>query len=125
MPFTKDISKLIQSQTQLLSPSLCSITESIYLFNSFKYYSSTLTSIKFESCNFTNISSFDGLKYLTQLRSLQFIQCNGLTQFFYVPVLNIKLLKVDNQISGTDFLLQKVGIFLELGIVWKIFNRLI
>jgi len=89
------------------------------LLDTFKYCSDTLVSIKFIDCHFTKILSFDGLKYLTQLKSLQFIRCEGLTTQVFQPLLNIPALKIKSlkveaiQISGIDLLLQKVGSFLE------------
>jgi len=61
---------------------------------------------------------FDGLKYITHLKSLQFIHCQELTthvfqQLLNIPALKIKSLKVASQISGIGLLLQKVGFFLE------------
>jgi len=117
----KNLTNLIQSQTQLSSFSLFSIniTENVILSDSFKYLSSTLNSIKFDSCNFTNLLSFDGFKYLTQLKSLQFIWCHGLTTHIFQPLLDIPALKIkslkvnSHQISGIGLLIQKVGNHLE------------
>src|SRR6266498_1133383 len=103
----KNILPTIPPQVQLLSLSL-------FFTTAFNYYSNTLISIKFDYCDFTKILSFDGLKSLIRLRSLQFISCKGLTtQVFQplldLPTLKIRSLKVIGQISGIDLLLQKIG----------------
>ncbi len=117
---TENLANFIHSQTQLLSLSLWSktITESAASLGAFMYCSDTLVSLMFFHCDFTKILSFNRLKYLTQLRSLQFISCKGLTtQVFQplldIPTLKIRSLKVIGQISGIDLLLQKFGSFLE------------
>ncbi|CAI2163862.1 11055_t:CDS:1 [Funneliformis geosporum] len=119
----RNLERLIQSQTQLLSLTLYSISENVaYLLGSFNYCSNTLTSIKFSYCDFTNLSSFNGLYYLAHLESLQFIHCKGITVRFFQPLLNIptplkiKTLKLEGQITETTFiqlLLQKVGSYVE------------
>ncbi len=114
---TKNLPDLIRSQNQLLSLTIYFTTSNV--LDIFKYRSNTLTSIKFNSCDFTNILSFDGLKYLTQLKSLQLIWCIGLTTRFFQSLLDlpaplkIKSLKVIGQTSGNALLLQKVGPYLE------------
>ncbi len=104
---------LIRSQTQLSSLTLYSITSNV--LDAFKYCSSTLTSIMFENCEFTYISSFDEFKFLTQLRFLGFSYCYGITTQNYqsLPVLKIKPLRIIGDNSGIDLLFQKVGSFLE------------
>ncbi|CAG8666290.1 6126_t:CDS:2 [Funneliformis caledonium] len=114
------LSDLIQSQPQLLT--LSTQYSNVSLSNAaFKSYPISLTSIKFTFCDFLNVSSFDDFKYLTQLRSLQFIYCKGInTQFFQplldisTPSLEIKTLKVVGMIEGITLLLQKIGPYLEL-----------
>ena len=99
------------------------MSSDIYSLESIKCCSNTLTSIKLTCFNFTKVSSLlDGFKYLTQLRSLQFSYCTGLTtQVFQalldIPALKIESLKVEGkvegEISGTDLLVQKVGPYLK------------
>ncbi len=112
-----NIPNLIQSQTQLLSLSLEYIS-----ITPFKYCSNTLTSIKFIHCNFANILLFDGFESFTQLKSLQFILCRGLTTQLFQSLLNIPVpLKIQSlkvvidvlSISRIDLLLQKIGSYLE------------
>ncbi|CAG8535917.1 1157_t:CDS:2 [Funneliformis mosseae] len=113
------LSDLIQSLPQLLT--LSTQYSNVSLSNAaFKSYPNSLTSIKFTFCDFLNVSSFDDFKYLTQLRSLQFIYCKGInTQFFQplldisTPPLEIKTLKVVGMIEGITLLLQKIGPYLE------------
>ncbi|CAG8504491.1 3486_t:CDS:1 [Funneliformis mosseae] len=119
----RNLERLIQSQTQLLSLSFYSITANVaYLLGCLSYSSNTLTSIKFNYCDFTNISSFNGLNYLSHLESLQFIHCKGITVRVFQPLLNIptplkiKTLKLEGQIAETVFiqlLLQKAGSYVE------------
>src|SRR6266542_3321453 len=114
---TKNLPYLIRSQTQLSSLTLSFMTSNV--LDAFKCFSNTLTSIKFNICDLTNILSFDGLRYLTQLKSLQFIGCKGLTTQVFQPLLDIPTLKIrslkidDSQTSGIDLLIQKVGSYLE------------
>src|SRR6266498_3815297 len=111
------IADLIQQQNQLLSLTLYSITSNV--LDTLKYHSNTLTSVRFDSCDFTNILSFDGFKHLTQLKSLQLIWCAGLTTRFFQSLLDlpaplkIKSLKVVGQTSGITLLFQKIGFYLE------------
>jgi len=111
------IANLIQSQTQLLSLSLNYMIGNTYLLDSFKHCSSTLTSITFLFCDFTKNSSFDGLKYLTRLKSLQIIYCRGLTILSqsFPTSLKVKSLNVraNDQSSGMVLLLQKIGSYLK------------
>ncbi|CAI2194150.1 4316_t:CDS:1, partial [Funneliformis geosporum] len=100
-------SNLNQLQTQLLSLSLYKL-RGIDLLDSFKYCFNTLTLIKFEYCNFTNLLSYDVLRNLTQLKSLHFVKCSGVT-----TPLKIKSLKIIGWFPGLPLLLQKVGTYLE------------
>ncbi len=115
----KNLADLIQSQTQLLSLSLRQIRRNSDLFDAFKHCSDSLISIKFFQCDFSDILTFDGLKYLTQLESLQFYHCYGLTIQAFQPLLGItvplkiKSLRVFSLTSGIDLLIQKVGSYLE------------
>ncbi|CAI2196122.1 3681_t:CDS:1, partial [Funneliformis geosporum] len=108
---------LIQSQAQLLSLSLSKLN-GIDFLDSFKCYN-TLTSIKFVNFNFANDFTYDGLKNLTQLKSLHFNKCDGITTQFLQPLLGIttplkiKSLKVVGFIQALDLLLQKIGSHLE------------
>ena len=109
---------LIPSQKRLISLSLHSISVDHDLLYDLKHYRS-LTCIQFIRCKFDEISSFDGFKHLTQLRSLHFIGCLGLTKPVFQSLLDfstplkIKTLKVVGQILGVDLLLQKIGHYLE------------
>ncbi|CAG8714198.1 192_t:CDS:1 [Funneliformis mosseae] len=107
----------LQSQTQLLSLSLnnaCGID-----IDSFKYCFNTLTIIKFEYCPFINFLSLDGLRNLTQLKSLHIDRCTGITSRFLQPLLDIptplkiKSLKVIGLFPKLALLLQKIGSYLE------------
>ncbi|CAG8579839.1 14438_t:CDS:2 [Funneliformis caledonium] len=119
----ENLENLIQSQTQLLSLTLHYISPQVaYLLSPFKYCSKTLTSIKFNSCDFTNISSLNGLYYLVHLESLQFKLCKGVTVQVFRPLLDIptplkiKTLTLEGQNMEINFirlLFQKVGSFLE------------
>ena len=81
------IPDLIQSQTQLLSFSIDSVTPNI--LDAFKYCSSTLTSIEFVFCDFQNISLFDKLRYLIRLETLKFCYCRGMTTQTFHPLKNM------------------------------------
>ncbi|CAI2198481.1 7597_t:CDS:1, partial [Funneliformis geosporum] len=104
---------LIQSQAQLLSLSLSELN-----LDSLKCYN-TLTSIKFVNCNFANDFTYDGLKNLTQLKSLHFNKCSGITTTFLQPLFDITPLKIKSlKVVGVgirvlDLLLQKIGSHLE------------
>ncbi|CAG8458960.1 7430_t:CDS:1 [Funneliformis mosseae] len=112
------VRNLIQSQTQLLSLSFCKVKR-IDLLDHFKYCFNTLTLIKFEHCDFRKVLSFDGLRNLTNLKSLHFDKCFGVTTQFLQPLLDIptplkiKSLKVIGWFSGLDLLLQKIGSHLK------------
>ncbi len=114
--FTRNLMDLIQSQSQLLSLSLFFITAKNFSLDFFKYHSNTLNSISFDCCDLTNILIFEGLQYLTQLESLQFDDCQGITisqsLFDHPNSLKIKTLKVNGRISGIALLIQKVGPYL-------------
>ena len=115
----RNLSDLIQSQSQLLSLSLGFITPNSSLLDTFKSCSNTLTSIKFIHCDFTNVQSPNGFKYLTQLKSLQFVHCQGIKIQCFQSLLDlpdplqIKSLKVIGSISGIDLLIQKIDSYLE------------
>ena len=79
--FEKYFTNIIQSQTQLFSIKTSLLK--VPLLNSLKYSSSTLTSITFSSCLFSNIMELDSLYYFTQLESLQFKNCRGLNSKFF------------------------------------------
>ena len=78
------ITDLVQSQTQLLSFSICSVTQNI--LDAFKYCSNTLTSIEFIYCDFKKVSLFDRLRYLIQLEILRFHYCWGMTTQTFHPL---------------------------------------
>ena len=119
---------MIQSQSQLSSIKF-SYPE-MFLLNSFKYHSNTLTSINFFSCNFSQPISFDALSYLTQLESLQFNKyCVGLNSKVFQPLLNITtplkiktLVFIENRFApltpevstSIQLLIQKIGSYLEI-----------
>ncbi|CAG8566176.1 4195_t:CDS:2 [Funneliformis caledonium] len=119
----RNLEYLIQSQTQLLSLTLHSITTKVtYILNALKYCSNTLTSIKFNNCDFTNMSSLNGLNSLAHLESLHFKYCEGITVQVFRPLLDIptplkiKTLKIVSQIEEItliQLLFQKIGSFLE------------
>ncbi|CAI2201940.1 5070_t:CDS:2, partial [Funneliformis geosporum] len=73
----------------------------------------------FVNCDFTKVLTFDGLKNLTQLNSLHFDQCYGITTLFLQPLLDIttplkiKSLKVVGHFPVLDLLLEKIGSYLE------------
>jgi len=121
--FAKDLAHLIQSQSQL-SSIILSLTSSniVHLIDALKHCSKTLTSIRFNSCNFMEGFSFDGLKYLTNLQSLHFINCLGLNLHIIQPLLDIpsplriKSLTINGkvgEITSIQLLFEKIGTFLE------------
>ncbi|CAG8607183.1 4815_t:CDS:2 [Funneliformis mosseae] len=78
----QSLTNLIHSQSQLLSLKVYKTPIAI------ENLPNSLISIKFETCNFAAIMPFDGFKSLKQLRSLQFINCIGLTIQNFQPLLN-------------------------------------
>ncbi|GBB85614.1 hypothetical protein RclHR1_01210022 [Rhizophagus clarus] len=124
-PLTKSLSDIIQFQSNISSITL-SFTKSdiIYIFDTFKYCSNTLISLKFLECDFTNlnISTFKGLKYLTNLKYFHLINCLGFKLHVIQPLLDIptplkikSLTITDGNIStnSIQLLLQKIGNYLE------------
>lgn len=125
IPLTKSLADTIHSQSNI-SYITISFTKSdiIYLFDTFEYCSKTLISLKFLECDFTNInvSSFRGLKYLTQLKYFHLIDCLGFKLHVIQPLLDISTpLKIksltitDGNIStnSIQLLLQRIGNYLE------------
>jgi hypothetical protein len=123
IPLIKSLSDTIQSQSHITSITF-SFTRSdiIYLFDTFKYCSNTLISLKFLECDFTNIniSSFKGLKYLTKLKYFHLINCLGFKLHVIQPLLDIptplkikSLTITDININSIQLLLQKIGNYLE------------
>ncbi|CAI2179745.1 6690_t:CDS:1 [Funneliformis geosporum] len=114
-----NVSSVIRSQSRLSSLSFDNLTYDVYLMNAFKFYPQTLTSIEFKLCNFTNISSLEGIQYLSQLKSLYFFHCRGLTVRAFQSLLvhpnplKIKTLRVHGRNPGINLLLRKVGLELE------------
>ncbi|RIA90750.1 hypothetical protein C1645_875899 [Glomus cerebriforme] len=123
IPLTKSLADVIQFQPHLSSLILSFTNSNIsYLFENFKYCSKTLTSIKFIDCDFTSILSFKGLKYLTQLKCLHFINCLGFRLNIIQPLLDIptplkiKSLKIGGgniNVNSIQLLFQKIGTYLE------------
>ncbi|CAG8580903.1 11775_t:CDS:2 [Funneliformis mosseae] len=109
----QSLTNLIQSQSQLLSLTIYNTPISI------EHLSNSLISIKFENCNFADTNSFDSFKSLKQLRSLQFINCIGLTIQNFQPLLNdpsplkLRSLKGVGLFPGIAILIQLVGPYLE------------
>ncbi|CAG8692983.1 2613_t:CDS:1 [Funneliformis mosseae] len=91
---SKDITSLVRSQSQLSTISFKSVN--IDLLHSFKFLKdcSSLTSVIFNECNFRNGCKFEGFEFLTNLESLQFINCKSLTQNTIQPLVNISTLKI-------------------------------
>src|SRR5207248_2779323 len=94
------------------------------ILDSLKHSSSTLTSINFNSCSFSNNMRFDALSYLTQLESLQLKYCHGINSKVIQPLLSITTpLKIktlvfcdngfENSIESIQLLIQKIGSFIE------------
>ncbi|CAG8611417.1 2649_t:CDS:1 [Funneliformis mosseae] len=114
-----NISNVIRSQNRLSSLSFENLKYNVNLMNAFKSYPQTLTSIEFNICNFTNISSLVGILYLSQLKSLHFFHCRGFTVRDFQSLLvhpnplKIKTLRVHGRTSGINLLLQKVGLNLQ------------
>jgi hypothetical protein len=82
----QDFTNIIQSQSKLSS---ITVTKMTIELDSLKYFSNTLTSINFDSCNFNDAIRFDALTYLIKLESLQFKDCSGLNLKVVQPLLNI------------------------------------
>ncbi|CAG8587990.1 17695_t:CDS:2, partial [Funneliformis caledonium] len=123
----RNLKYFIKSQTQLLSLTLYTISSKVaYLMSALKYCSNTLTSIEFNSCDFNDMPSLNGLNYLIHLESLQFKHCKGITVQVFRPLLDIstplkiKTLTLEGlsiEITFIQSLFQKIGSFLEnLGI---------
>ncbi|CAB4402489.1 unnamed protein product [Rhizophagus irregularis] len=125
VPLTKSLADTIHSQSNI-SHITISFTKSdiIYLFDTFEYCSKTLISLKFLECDFTsiNVSSFRGLKYLTQLKYFYLINCLGFKLHVIQPLLNISTPLMIKSLTITDgnistnsiqLLLQKIGNYLE------------
>jgi hypothetical protein len=127
---------VVQSQSQLSSITFRFPKRN--QFDTLKHLSSTLTSIiSFESCQFSNTMRFDALSYLTQLESLQFKNCNGLSLKVIQPLLNITtplkiktFVIVDETIkegntceifTPIQLLIQKIGLYIE-NLVLSIFD---
>ncbi|CAI2187971.1 10810_t:CDS:1 [Funneliformis geosporum] len=107
------ITNLIQSQPHLLSLTVYKTPIDI------KSLSNSLISIKFNAYNFTDALSFESFKSLKQLRSLQFINCIGLSIQLFQPLLNnpsplkLRSLKGVGVIPGIAVLIQSVGPYLK------------
>ena len=77
-----------------------------------KYFSNTLTSINFYSCQFSNTMRFDALSYLTQLESLQFKSCANVNSKVIQPLLSINTpLKIKTLVIINDVFSSKYYIY--------------
>ncbi|CAI2195495.1 10164_t:CDS:1, partial [Funneliformis geosporum] len=68
----------------------------------------------FDNCDFANLDKYDALKNFTQLKSLYFNNCKGITPPFLRPLLDIttslkiKSLKIVCQFPDLNLLLRKI-----------------